>query len=216
MIATIIGATGLIGNHLLHILLKDDHFTSVRLIVRKPLSLEHQKISVAVIDFADENALKNAIAGSDAVFCAVGTTNRKVRGDKAAYRKVDYDIPVNAAKHCSATNCQRFLLVSSVGANIKSGAFYVRLKGEVEDAVRGMEIPAVSIFRPSLLLGRRVEFRFAESMAQTMMKTLSFLLPSDYKPIDARDVAGAMAAASKQNVQGFRIFHFNEMKALIR
>lgn len=215
MTVTIIGATGLIGSHLLDLLKNDDHYKSVRVLVRRPLSMNHPKIQATVIDFTDEKAFKNAIAGSDAVFCAVGTTNRKVKGDKAAYRKVDYDIPVNAAKFCAETNCPSFLLVSSVGANSKSSTFYVKLKGEVEDILKGMNIPSVSVFRPSLLLGKRQEYRFAENMGQTILRPLSFLFPSKYKPIEARDVALAMVAASKQNVAGYCLYHFREMKRFL-
>ena len=191
----------------------DDDFITIRVLVRRPVPFNHPKIKVLVIDFADEAVFKAGIAGCDAVFCAIGTTNKKVKGDKAAYRKVDYDITVNAAKFCTETGCRHFLLVSSVGANSKGGNFYIKLKGEVEDQVRSISIPSVSIFRPSMLLGKRQESRPLETMAQVMSKPLSFLFPSQYKPIAAEDVAKAMVAAFKQDKPGFHIYHFKEMKA---
>lgn len=171
----------------------------------------HPKIQLLVIDFADKAAFKTAIAGSDAVFCAVGTTQKKVKGDKAAYRRVDYDIPVQAAQFCAETGCPRFLLVSSVGANSQSKTFYTKLKGEVEDTIRTMKIRSVFIFRPSMLLGERQESRPTETIAQVVMRPLSFLIPSHYRPIAARDVARAMVAASKQDIPGCHIFHYREM-----
>jgi uncharacterized protein YbjT (DUF2867 family) len=214
-IATLIGATGLIGSHLLKCLLDDDDFKTIRLLVRRPVPHNQTKIKVLVIDFADEAAFKAGIAGCDAVFCAVGTTNKKVQGDKAAYRKVDYDIPVNAARFCAETGCPHFLLVSSVGANSKGGNFYIKLKGEVEDQVRNLSIPSVSIFRPSMLLGKRPESRPMEAIAQAISKPLSILFPSQYKPIAAKDVAKAMIAACKQDKQGFHIYHFKEMQGFV-
>jgi len=205
--AALIGATGLIGSHLLKSLQDDEAFKMIRVLVRRPLTINHLKIKVIVIDFADEAAFKAGIAGCDTVFCAVGTTNKKVQGDKAAYRKVDYDIPVNAARFCAETGCPHFLLVSSVGANSKGGNFYIKLKGEVEDKVRSIGIPSVSIFRPSMLLGNRQESRPMETIAQVISKPLSFLFPSRYKPIAAEDVAHAMIAASKQDKPGFHIYH---------
>jgi uncharacterized protein YbjT (DUF2867 family) len=213
--AALIGATGLIGGHILEHLQVDDNFKTIRVLVRRPVPFNHPKISIKVIDFADEAAFKAGIAGCDAVFCAVGTTNKKVKGDKAAYRKVDYDIPVNAARFCTETGCPHFLLVSSVGANSKGGNFYIKLKGEVEDQVRSISIPAVSIFRPSMLLGKRPESRPAEAFAQAVSKGLSLLFPSKYKPILAEDVAKAMIAACKQDNPGFHIYHFKEMKGLL-
>jgi uncharacterized protein YbjT (DUF2867 family) len=213
--AALIGATGLIGSHLLAFLKEDDDFKSIRVLVRRPVPFNHPKIKVLVIDFEDESAFKAGIAGCNAMFCAVGTTNKKVKGDKAAYRKVDYDIPVNAARFCVETGCPHFLLVSSVGANSKGGNFYIRLKGEVEDMVKSISIPSVSIFRPSMLLGKRPESRPMEAVAQAISKPLSIMFPSQYKPIAAEDVAKAMVAASKQDKPGFQVYHFREMKALL-
>jgi len=212
---TLIGATGLIGSHLLELLQHDDYFESVRVLVRRTVSFNHPKIQVMVIDFSDEEAYKTGIAGSDAVFCAVGTTNHKIKGDKAAYRKVDFDIPVNAARYCVKTGCPNFLLVSSVGANSKSNNFYIRLKGEVEDRVRSINIHAVSVFRPSMLLGKRQEFRLGETIAQALMVPVSFLIPPLYRPIKAYDVARSMVAASKKDTSGFQIYHYKEMKDIL-
>jgi dTDP-4-dehydrorhamnose reductase len=83
----------------------------------------------------------------------------------------------------------------------------------VEDMVRSISIPAVSIFRPSMLLGKREESRPAESVVQTISKSLSFLFPAQYKPIAAETVAKAMIEACKQDKPGFNIYHFKEMKA---
>jgi len=213
--ATLIGSSGLIGSHLLEFLLNDDEYTTVRVLVRRPITISHPKLKVMVIDFADVSAFKAGIAGSDAVFCAVGTTNKKVKGDKAAYRKVDYDIPVNAARFCAETGCPQFLLVSSVGANSKGGNFYIKLKGEVEEMVQSFAIPSVSIFRPSMLLGHRNESRPMESIAQVISRPLGALFPSKYKPIKASDVARAMVAASKKPVPGVTVLHYKEMMALL-
>jgi uncharacterized protein YbjT (DUF2867 family) len=212
--ATIIGATGLIGSHLLALLQNDPSFKTTRVLSRRAVSFDHPKVQTLVIDFADKAAFKSAIAGSDAVFCAIGTTQKKVKGDKIAYRKVDYDIPVNAAQFCAETGCLHFLLVSSVGANSQSNNFYLKLKGEVEDRLRTMNIGTISIFRPSMLLGKREERRFGEGIAQGLMRSLSLLIPSQYRPIEAGEVARAMVAASRKETPGIHIYHYAEMMPL--
>ncbi|MBW6459145.1 MAG: NAD(P)H-binding protein [Bacteroidales bacterium] len=214
--ATIIGSTGLIGGHLLNQLLQDDDIATVRALVRRSLKTSHPKLQVVVIDFSDLAAFKEGIRGSDAVFCAVGTTNKKVKGDKTAYRNVDYNIPVNAARCCAETDGKQFLLVSSVGADSHSRNFYLKLKGEVEEEIRRLPIPSVSIFRPSMLLGKRQESRPMESIAQAISKSLPFLFPSKYKPIAASNVARAMVAAGKQDLPGIQVHHFREMMALLK
>lgn len=208
------GSTGLIGSQVLDLLIKDESIVSVRILVRRPVELEHLKLQVKVIDFADLEAFREGIRGSDAVFCAVGTTNNKVKGDKMAYRQVDYDIPVCAARCCAETGGKQFLLVSSVGADKHSRNFYLKLKGEVEEAVKSLDLPSISIFRPSMLLGKRNESRPMETVAQVISKPLSFLFPSKYKPIDAASVARAMVAEAKQCKPGARIYHYQEIMAL--
>jgi uncharacterized protein YbjT (DUF2867 family) len=98
MTATIIGSTGLIGSYLLEELLMDDNFDTVRILIRRPVELTHPKLEKKLVDFTDAESFRLALEGSDVVFCAIGTTQKKVKGNKAAYRKVDYDIPVNAAR----------------------------------------------------------------------------------------------------------------------
>ena len=213
--ATVIGATGLIGSHLVELLSGDDHFTKVRIIARRMPEKVPQGAEVRVIDFEDPVAFRAAVEGSDALFCAVGTTRKKVKGDMEAYRKVDHDIPVNAAHHCRETGCGRYLLVSSVGASSKTGNFYLKFKGDAEDAIAAAGIPSVSIFRPSMLMGKRNESRPAEDIAKILSAPLAFLFPAKYRPVKGLDVARAMVAAAKADAKGFRVYHYTEMMNLI-
>ncbi len=182
------------------------------------MEVSHPKLEIKLVDFEDYESLKLAIAGCHVVFSAVGTTQDKVKGDQLQYRKVDYDITVNAARACLETEGANFLLVSSVGADSNSKAFYLRLKGEVEEAVQKFPIKSISIFRPSMLLGNRKEFRLGERIGQSGMKLIAPLLAGKwrkYKAIEARDVAAAMIEASKENKEGLTIYEYDEMKRLI-
>lgn len=217
--ATIIGSTGLIGSHLLSLLQQDNYYHTIRLLVRRPTENKDPKTEVKLIDFADEESFKLGIYGSDTVFVAVGTTQQKVRGDKEAYRKVDYDIPVKAARFCQETGCPQLLLISSVGANPKASNFYLQLKGEVEANIKALQLPSVSIFRPSLLLGNREEKRTGEKIAQAVMPFLSlgmFGELSKYKPIHAADVAKAMMLTAKEQKPGFSVLEYQQIKSLAR
>ena len=208
MTATIIGATGLIGGYLLEKLLEDNYFDTVRILIRRPLELTHPKLEKKLVDFADAESFRLALESSDVVFCTIGTTQKKVNGDKEAYRKVDYDITVNAAKFCKLNGCETFVFVSSVGANSKSNNFYLKLKGEVEDAVKAVCLKSVHIMRPSVLLGNRKENRLGEKISKGFMSVFSFLIPSKYKAIHGRDVAKAMAGVDKEKKEGFFIYEY--------
>jgi uncharacterized protein YbjT (DUF2867 family) len=210
--ATIIGVTGLIGGYLYELLKEDKTFDTIRLIVRRPMRKDDDRTEIKLVDFNDAESLLLAISGSDVVFCTVGTTQRKVKGDKEAYRKVDYDIPVKAARFCKMMECETFVLVSAVGASSKSGNFYLKLKGEVEDAVESAGLNSVYIMRPSILLGDRKEFRLGEKIGKGIMSAFSFLIPSKYKPIHASDVAKAMLAAGKKGKEGVFVYEYKEIK----
>ena len=95
---TLIGSSGLVGSQLLKVLLADEATTSIILPVRKDPGIRDPKVRVMVMDFTDDAMYAEAVRGSECVFCAVGTTNKKVKGDKTAYRKVDFDIPVKSAR----------------------------------------------------------------------------------------------------------------------
>jgi uncharacterized protein YbjT (DUF2867 family) len=215
MTATIAGATGLIGSYLLEELLNDDYFDTVRVLTRRPFDISHPKLEKKLVDFENADSLLVALANTDVLFCAVGTTQKKVKGDKIAYRKVDYDIPVNLARYCKIVGCEKFILVSSVGANSKSNNFYLRLKGETEDAVKAVGLQSLHIMQPSMLLGDRKEVRTGERIGQVLMNAVSFLLPTKYKPVQGRDVAKAMVTALKTNRTGTTIYRHKAIMTLL-
>jgi len=207
----LIGATGLIGSHVLsELLLQPD--ATVTLLLRKPLHLNNPRVQEIVVDFTNEQGLTEALAGFEAVFVSVGTTQKKVKGDLSAYRKIDHGIPVAVANACVANAIPKLLVVSSVGANSRSNNFYLRIKGEVEDAIANLPIPYIGIFQPSLLLGDRTEFRFGEKISQLIMPWIGFLFPARYKPISASTVARAMVQAATTSEKGVKRYTYSDMK----
>lgn len=209
--AIVIGATGLIGSHLVSILCRDDYFTSVKLIVRREIDISHPKVSVEVIDFESQKEFKQAMCDADIVFCAVGTTRKNVKGDMIAYRKVDYDIPVYAAKYSKEWGVNHFAVVSALGADSSKSNFYMKMKGEMEDSIKSQDTPSLHIFRPSLLLGKRSEKRLLEDIGQFLMPLLSFLFPTDMKPIYGKTVAESMISAVKNDIKGTFVYGYREM-----
>jgi len=214
MTATLVGATGLIGSYLLEELLNDPWFDTVRILIRRPLDITHPKLEKKIVDFNDSDSLLVALSNSDVLFCAIGSTMKKVKGDKEAYRKIDFDIPVKLARFCKMSGCEKFFLVSSAGANSKSRNFYQRLKGETDNAVKEFGPKTIHIMRPSLLLGERKEFRFGENIGKAVMTSLSFLIPEKYKAIQGKDVAKVMLALAKKKEEGVFIHENREIRNL--
>ena len=205
------GSTGLIGSEVLKLLINDDNYETINVITRKKVTVQSKKIKNYIIDFTNPNGYKKIIKKGDVVIASIGTTQSKVNFNKIKYRKVDYDILLNIAKVCKSNQASSFCFVSSAGANEKSKNFYLGLKGEIENSIMHLALKSCLIFRPSLLLGKRNEFRFGEIMAQKIMPLFSFLMKSNYKPIKATDVAKSIVSESKKVSQGNKIYHYSEM-----
>jgi len=206
---TVFGASGLIGGLLVQELIKDASITKIHWVSRSPASISHQKIVVFKIDFLNPEQIEKCIQNSATVFSTIGTTKARVGGDKAAYRKIDYDINLLIANGCLKLKIGQFQLVSSGGADASSNNFYLKLKGEIERDIFDLQLPSALIFRPSLLLGKRKEFRFGERIAQLLMPL--FIFSNNFKPIKAERVAQQMNAYAKVNLMGNHIISNAEL-----
>ncbi len=217
--AIVLGATGLIGGQLVERLLNDDDFEKVKILVRRPVELANKKLEVQIVNFDNLADFRAKLGSGDCIFCCIGTTQKQVKGDKAAYRRIDYDIPVNAAKMGKDAGFKKHLLVSSVGANASARNFYLKLKGEVEKAIAEQHFESFHVFRPSMLLGDRKEVRLGELIGKGVINALPFLLTGSlkkYRGINATDVAQAMVAASKLEVKGMVAHHYEDMMKTIK
>jgi uncharacterized protein YbjT (DUF2867 family) len=199
--AIIAGYTGLIGSQLLSILLESNHYEKVIALGRRNLDIQHPKLVQQKVDFNDIQLEEQKI---DDVFCCLGTTMKKA-GSKEKFRLVDFQYPVSLASFCLNKGARQFLLVSSMGADAKSGIFYNQIKGEVENTVSKLGYPRLDIFRPSLLLGTRGESRIAEDLGKAAMKLFGFLFLGslkNYKAIDSVKVARAMNYFAQEEGSG--------------
>ncbi len=217
--AVIIGATGLTGNLLVEELLKDADFKTIRILVRRLVKIIHPKLQQQIVNFDNLNDYTDKFSEGDIIFCCIGTTQEKVKNDKTAYEKIDFDIPVNAARIGISKKFKKYLIVSAIGANENSSNFYLKLKGKTENALKKFPFESISIFRPSILLGERKEFRLGEKIAQVIMEIFFFLffgLLRKYHPIDASNVAKAMIKQSKNNEPGVHYLEYNEIVNLVQ
>lgn len=207
-IALVAGATGLVGGLLLRRLADSPAYGEVRVIGRSPPSFEHGKVRFIASDFSDLAAHGAELAVDD-VFCCLGTTIR-VAGSRPAFERVDYHMVVDLARAAHKAGARKFLVISAVGASERSAAFYSRVKGRMEAAVRGLPFEAVHIVRPSLILGHRQQRRPAEDVAQRVAPLLSPLLVGPlkkYRAIDADDIAAALVTLARGPLQGAQVHH---------
>ena len=207
--ALVAGPSGLIGGQLLSLLLENSRYAKIIAISRKPLELTHPKLENVVLDFAYIKQHSQALRCDD-IFCCLGTTIKKT---KEAFRKLDFDYPVELARIGKEQGAEKYLLVSALGANKNSSLFYNQVKGEVEDAISKIEIPALHIFRPSLLVGPRAEQRGGEEAAKWVYNIFGFAIPAKYMAIESIKVARAMIFLSQEKVKGVLIHESKELQA---
>lgn len=213
--ALLIGATGLVGGHCLDLLLNDFAYGKVVVIGRKPVSHKHAKLEQHVIDF-DKLSDFASLMRADDLFSCLGTTIKKA-GSKENFRRVDFTYQLDVARLAREQGAKQLLLVSALGADPHSSIFYNRVKGELESAVSKLALDAVNIFRPSLLLGERAEFRAGERIAELPMRYVSFLMVgplAKYRPVTARAVAAAMLKIAKEERTGINVFESDQIRRM--
>jgi uncharacterized protein YbjT (DUF2867 family) len=211
-VALLAGATGLVGGALLDVLLDAGDFSRVIAVTRRPLAREHPRLANRTVQF-DKIASQLAGFTCHTAFCCLGTTIRAA-GSEEAFRRVDVDNVVAVAR---AAHAQRFIVVSSAGADPHARNFYMRTKGEMEEALVAMNLAALDILRPGLLLGWRHEVRPLELAASVLMPLVNPLLLGRYavyRGIPARTVALAMLGAARSGRRGSNRYSYSGIVAL--
>ncbi|MDO7900191.1 oxidoreductase [Pseudomonas citrulli] len=200
------GATGLTGEHLLDRLLNEPTISRVLAPSRRPLA-EHARLENPVGEPAD--VLPRLSGQVDIAFCCLGTTIKKA-GSEQAFRAVDLDLVVAFAKRARELGARHLVAISALGADPTSSIFYNRVKGEMEAALKAQDWPQLTLCRPSLLLGDRVEPRLAEQLAGPLSK----LIPGKYHGIEALQLARAMWRLALEEQDGVRVVESDELRKL--
>ena len=190
--AMVAGASGLTGSHLVKYLCENDAYEKVNIIVRQAIPYSHPKLLTKIKNL--EQVTESDFEGVEDFFCCLGSTIKKA-GSKEAFEQVDLIAPIQMAKYAKTQGAKHVLVISAMGANSHSKIYYNRVKGKMEEKLSTLSIPTVSIFRPSLLLGERQEFRLGERFGEFAMKILApvFIGPlKKYRAIEAKQVAYSM------------------------
>jgi uncharacterized protein YbjT (DUF2867 family) len=204
--ALIIGASGMVGEQCLKLLLASSAYSKVIALTRSTLTLTGAKLQNLVIDFGQLEKYRSQIMADD-IFCAIGTTIGKA-GSQPAFKHVDFEIPLQVATIAKGNGAKKFMLVSSMGANAKSPVFYSRTKGELEQSLMKLNYQSLLIFRPSILLGDRKEKRTGEEIGRFVAEKLSFVFNGPlkkYRGINVSIVAEAMLKGAAADLKGCHI-----------
>ena len=209
--AIVLGASGLIGNQLVRLLLEDDSFSQVTLFVRKELSFSSSKLQQITLDFNDLEKYKNQFDGS-VLFLCLGTTRKKTP-DLEQYRAIDYGITLRAAKLAKSAGVNEVHLISAIGADSNSRIFYNRLKGEIETELKNIGFESTYIYQPSMLIGSRNESRPAELFFQKLMPFFDLFLRgknAKYHSVSALKLAQALLNHHRKAEKGAHVLSYSD------
>lgn len=213
--ALLAGATGLTGAFVLDSLLANETYSRVITIGRRKPASEHPKLTAIEGPFNNLAGLLSGVPVND-IFCCLGTTMKKA-GSRPGFYKVDFEYVLNLAEYGVDYGASQFLLISSAGANAQSSSFYIRVKGQVENALKHLNYRGMHILRPSLLTGNRNEIRPGERIIERLLKLVSPLMLGSlakYRPIEARVVAAAMVYIAAGDIPGVYFYESDEIDAI--
>jgi uncharacterized protein YbjT (DUF2867 family) len=195
-----------VGSEVVRQLGADATVARIVVLARRPPEGLPARVESHVVDF-DRLADHKSLFAVDQIVCCLGTTIRQA-GSQAGFRRVDFEYPLTIARLGLTTGVRHFLLVSALGANSESGIFYNRVKGELEDQLRSLGYRAVTIARPSLLLGARKEFRLFERIGMVVGE----IVPGRYRPVQAEAVARSLVTAARIDAPGLHIIESEEIR----
>ncbi|WP_343329855.1 NAD(P)H-binding protein [Polaribacter staleyi] len=213
--AIILGATGLTGNNILQKLIEDERYKSIKLFSRSKIEGLPKKVIQFTGDLLNLEQFKDDFK-ADEVYCCIGSTAKKTP-DRTLYKKIDYGIPVAAAKLAKDNNIPTFIVISAMGANKNSTVFYNKTKGEMEQSVLQQNIKNTFILRPSLIDGERKEQRFLEKIGLVVFKIIQPLFIGKlkkYQIINAESIAKAMILLANNKSNTEVIIPSNDIKQI--
>ena len=212
----LVGASGLIGQSLIRLGVGRGDFRVIAIARREVPLPPGARMEVLVADPAGwGDAI--AAANADVLVCALGTTWNKSGKDEAAFRSVDHDLVLACGKAAKAAKVRQMIAISSVGADAASKNFYLRVKGETEQALGKLGIPRLDIIRPGLLRGHRENDRRIGERAAILASPLTDLLLHGqyrkYRSIRGETVAQAIVGLTREAMAGRFVF---EHDAIVR
>ena len=216
-VALLAGASGLTGGYVLDASLAAPDVSRVVALSRRPLGRDHPRLANRIVQFERLVAQLQGV-NCDVALCCLGTTIRQA-GSQERFRAVDLDCVLSFARAAKAANAQRFIVMSSVGADPQARNFYLRTKGEMEEELAAVGFASLDILQPSVLLAWRAEMRPLELGARLLMPLVNPLLMgrnAAWRGIPARTVAAAMLGAMRSGRRGVQRYTWTGIEALAR
>ncbi|MCZ8173510.1 MAG: NAD(P)H-binding protein [Brevundimonas sp.] len=211
----LVGASGLVGQSLIRLAVGRPDIRIVAVARREiplPTGARMEVLVAPPENWGDAIAATNA----EVLVSALGTTWKKVGKSETDFRAVDQHLVLACAKAAKEAGMRQMIAVSSVGADAMARNFYLKVKGETEQALGRVGIPRLDILRPGLLRGPREELRPAEFVATVISPIADLLLQGKYtryRSIKGDTMARAIVGLTREKAAGRFVF---EHEAILR
>ena len=208
--AIVIGATGVVGREIVKLLSQNDQFSEIITFTRREYEFNSPKVLNYVIDFDKISDYEELING-EFLFSCLGTTKSQA-GSYAKQKLVDFTYQLEFAKHAAQNGIHHYLLVSSPGANSKSGNPYLQMKGELDESVKSLDFASISLFKPMLIDGERSDTRIGEKLGIMLTKPFKFIPGlSKYQKITGVQIAEKMIFEALKEPKGKKEYVLDQL-----
>ena len=148
----ILGATGAVGTEVMREMAVMDDIKKVTALTRRPFTaVQSEKFNEHIVDPLDPETYKNFLSGHDTAICTLGV-GAPSKVTREQFLQIDRDAVIAFGEACRASGTNHFELLSSIAVSSKSRSFFLRSKGELEDALKAMDFQRLSLFHPSMIL----------------------------------------------------------------
>lgn len=209
MKAIVIGSTGLVGRQIVKKLLKLKTIDEVQVFARRSLGISDPKLNEEIVDFEKVSEWGHKVRGN-ILFSAIGTTMRAA-GSKEAQFKIDYSYQLEVARAAARNGVESYVLISTINANSRSPFFYLRMKGQLEDAVKELPFMSINLLRPGPLTGPRERIRWGEIFSTSMIGIAKKFVKLNIEPIDSEKVAETAILSGLKQERGIQIINPTEI-----
>ena len=206
--AALVGSTGLLGSHILTVLLESAAITQISALARRPLKVVNPSIELEPLIEADNSKWADklsSISPAPTMFISSLGTSRARAGSLAGQRAIDYDLNLSLARAALASGVKTFVLISSAGVSKSSPFPYAKMKAELEEAVAELGFEHIIIVKPGMLMGTREDSRPVEAVFRTIaggLKAVSAGALTNFWAQDVDVIARATVSAGLMSVEG--------------
>ncbi len=219
VVAWLAGASGFVGARVLDALLDAPEVARVLAITRRALQREHPRLANRIVQF---DQLERQLAGQkcQAAFCCLGARlGEREDSGQEAIRRVDLGYTLAFARAAKAAGAARFVVVSAAGADKAAKSGYLRVKGELEEALSGVGFGALDILQPAIVLGWPREMAVAGLVRRALMPLVNPFLVGAHavrRGIPVGITAAAMLGALRSGRRGPQRYTYSGIRSLAR